>query len=497
MANKITKIIGRQLLRNVFHWPSQREMNAPFMRNQYYVLLICILLGSPRAVSAADESVESLKKQLNELSEKVRILERKLDAEGSGGGSTKAQPGPRLTAGSDGFSFSSADTNFVLKLKGYVQADARFYIDDHIPGNDTFLMRRVRPYVEGTLWKYYDFRVMLDFGTGTTSSSLNNGFLQDAYLNVHYIPEFQVQVGKFKPPVGLERMQSGANLLFAERGYPSQFTPNRDVGLQLHGQIMGGLLGYQAGVFNGVQDNASGDSDIGVDDHKDVAARLFVHPFRKSSVKPLEGLGLGVGGSWGNQAGTLPTYKTPGQQTFFSYVTGAGTNANVTADGTHWRLVPQVYYYWGPFGLLGEYAISSQTLRRDAGGGAPLFLNPHHRAWQVAGSWFVTGEQNSFAPVKPVQSFSLADGTFGALELAARYGEITLDQELFGAPGFATSSSANKAKSWGLGANWYLNRNVKLMLDYDQTDFRGGSTAPRQVTAQDEKVIIMRGQVAF
>ena len=204
-------------------------------------------------------------------------------------------------------------------------------------------------------------------------------------MNAHYWPQFQIQVGKFKPPVGLERLQSGANLLFAERGYPTQLVPNRDVGVQLHGQILDGVFAYQAGVFNGVQDGGSGDSDVGSDDHKDVAGRIFFQPFKKSNVEPLKGLGVGVAGTWGNQAGTLPGYKTPGQQTFFSYVTGTGTNANVTADGTHWRIVPQAYYYWGPFGIFGEYALSSQNVRRDAGGGTPSFRNPHNRAWQVAG----------------------------------------------------------------------------------------------------------------
>ena len=52
-------------------------------------------------------------------------------------------------------------------------------------------------------------------------------------------------------------------------------------------------------------------------------------------------------------------------------------------------------------------------------------------------------------------------------------------------------------RAWGVGANWYLNRNVKLMLDYDRSDFSGGSTAPGQVTAQDEQVIITRVQVSF
>src|SRR5439155_7532958 len=206
-----------------------------------YYAAIAVILGAEELVLGADD-VESLKNQIQALDEKVRRLERKqvLEGEASEGRNKDA---PRLIARAGGFNFGSADTNFVLKLRGYVQADARFYVNDHIPANDTFLLRRVRPIFEGTVFKHYDYRIMLDFGTGISGSSLNNGFLQDGYLNVHYWPEFQVQVGKFKPPVGLERLQSGANLLFAERGLPSQFTPNRDVGLQLHGELFG-VLGY-------------------------------------------------------------------------------------------------------------------------------------------------------------------------------------------------------------------------------------------------------------
>src|SRR5437868_3788677 len=134
---------------------------------------------------------------------------------------------------------------------------------------------------------------MLDFASGIYSSAQNNGFLKDGFLNVHYLPEFQVQIGKFKPAVGLERLQSGANLLFVERGYPTQLVPNRDVGLQLHGELFSSSLYYQAGIFNGVQDAASGDSDVATDDHKDVAARLFLEPFKHTEIASLKGLGVG------------------------------------------------------------------------------------------------------------------------------------------------------------------------------------------------------------
>jgi phosphate-selective porin OprO/OprP len=462
------------------------------------------ILSIPAVGFGADD-IEALKKQIQELDQKVRILERRneLNAESA---ETRSKESSRLAAGTSGFSFSSADTNFVLNVRGYVQADGRFYVNDHIPGNDTFLMRRVRPIFEGTVFKYYDYRIMLDFGSGINNSAANDGFLQDGYLNIHYWPQFQIQVGKFKEPVGLERLQSGANLLFAERGLPTQLVPNRDVGLQLHGEVLGGGLYYQAGVFNGVQDGASGDSDVGTDDHKDVAARLFAQPFKNTKLGSLQGLGVGFAGTYGNQSGTLPTFKTPGQQTFFSYATGAGnTFTNVVADGEHWRLVPQAYWYWGPFGIFGEYVISSQKIRRDAlstptNAVSSLFDTAHNGAWQVAGSWFVTGEQNSFSTVTPSHPLNLEGGGWGALELAARYGELTLDDELFGgggAPSFAAGTSARKVRSWGVGLNWYLNRNIKLTLDYDQTQFRGGSQRPGAVTAQDEQVIISRAQFSF
>jgi len=276
--------------------------------------------------------------------------------------------------------------------------------------------------------------------------------------------------------------------------------PNRDVGLQLHGELFGGVLNYQAGIFNGVQDGASGDLDTG-DDHKDVAARIFTHPFKNTKIEPLQGLGIGVAGTWGNQAGVLPVYRTVGQEIFYSYAVGTGTN--VTADGDHWRLVPQGYYYWGPFGMFGEYAISDQKVRRDATGVPAQFTRADNRAWQVAGSWFLKGEQNSFKPVKIAHPLDLGEGTFGGLELAARYGQLTLDNDLFvldapgGVPLYASPNSANKASYWGVGVNCYLNQNIKVSLTYDQTQFQGGSTKSGQVTAQDEKVIMTQAQFAF
>jgi phosphate-selective porin OprO/OprP len=467
------------------------------------VLANATLVGPAAFGQSAGDDIEALKKQIQELDQKVRILERNREIEKESSETKRAET-PRLVAGQDGFSFSSADTNFVLRLRAHVQADGRFYVNDHLPLNDTFLLRRVRPIIEGTVYKYFDYRLMLDFGantSGTSANTGNNGMLQEAYINVHYWPELQLQVGKMKPPVGLERLQSDVNVSFVERAHPTQLVPNRDVGIQLQGDILGGVLSYQAGIYNGVQDGGSGDVDAGNDDHKDFVGRIFLQPFKNTRLAPLRGLGFGLGGSYGNQGGALRGYTTPGQQTFFSWRTGSGNAfTNALADGLHWRIVPQAYYYWGPFGIFGEYALSSQKVRRDekTGVAAPTtatFLNADNKAWEVTASYVLTGEDASWNGIKPSNALSFANRSWGALELVGRVEELELDRGLF--PLFATGSSAQKAFSWGAGLNWYLNRNIKLMADYANTTFTGGSKTPGNVTAQKEHVILTRAQLSF
>jgi phosphate-selective porin OprO/OprP len=443
-------------------------------------------------VSATD--VEALRQQIDSLEQKVKVLERKreLDQDAS---VEKAKTATSVSIGASGFQVRSADTNFILRLRGYVQADARFYPNDYVPGGatDTFLLRRVRPIFEGTLFEKYDYRVMLDFGSGASSSAANNAYVFDAYLNARFLPEFQVQVGKFKEPVGLERLQSGANLLFVERGFPNQLVPNRDVGLQVHGDIKNSLLTYAVGIFNGTADGGSSDFDT-ADDDKDLAGRLFAHPFKDTEIAGLRGLGIGVAGTWGKQEGALRTYVSPGQQRFFGYRTGAGTapaTANVVADGAHWRVSPQAYYYWGPFGALADYVISDQEVRRDDGARTSGQLR--HSAWQIAASYFLTGEENSWKAVTPRSPLNPATGGWGAWEVTGRFGQLDIDNDAF--PLFANpATSASLATSWGVGINWHLNRNVKVNLNYEQARFRGGDGP---LLDQTERVILTRAQVAW
>ena len=464
---------------------------------------ILAVYGSGNSASADEstaETIKALQQQIEQLDQKVRVLERKDELEKETL-AEKAKTTPTVSVGTSGLQVRSADSNFVFNLRGYVQADGRFGVGSSAePYSDTFLLRRVRPIFDGTLYKKIDYRVMLDFASGTTSSgftstSSNDGFVQDAYVNARFLPGLQLQVGKMKEPVGLERLQSGANLLFVERAYPTALVPNRDVGVMLQGDLFGQRLSYQVGGFNGVSDGGSTDFET-LDDGKNLAARLFTQPFLGSGVEALEGFGIGVAGTYGNLDGPLRGYTSPGQQTNFVYRAGTGANPNVVADGQQWRIVPQGWYYWGPFGLFGEYAVSSQEVRQ-AGGGATAGATDTlvNKAWQVSASWFLTGEKNSWKAVTPKKPLNFSgDGGWGAVELVARVQGLDIDADAF--PVFANPDvSINSAFAWAVGVNWHLNRNLKLSLDYEHTDFEGGDQNPN--TAQAEQVLFGRVQFSF
>ena len=112
-----------------------------------------------------------------------------------------------------------------------LQADYRTLLsDDPTIIDDQFLLRRVRPIVEGTVGGIYDFRFTPDFVQGKT-------VIQDAYITGRFSPYFQLTAGKFKAPIGLERLQSASDIRFIERAYPTQLVTNRDLGVQIAGGV--------------------------------------------------------------------------------------------------------------------------------------------------------------------------------------------------------------------------------------------------------------------
>jgi phosphate-selective porin OprO/OprP len=390
---------------------------------------------------------------------------------------TPAPPaGPvQVSLGSDGLVVQSQDGSERFRLAGLLQADGRFYSADvERLAADSFLLRSARPILQGTVARRFDFLLQPDFGQGQPS-------IQDAYLDARFSPALRLQLGKFKTPFGLERLQPEAWTLFTERALPNDLVPNRDVGLELHGELEGGVLAYQAALTNGVVDGGS--VDLATNDAKDVSLRAFVQPFRRAG-GPLRQLGLGLAATFGRQQGLLlPVYRTTGQVIFFNYT------RETSANGNRSRLSPQASFFAGPLEVIAEYVRSTQAVRSEEAAG-----DATSRAWQVAAGWMLTGETASAGPRTPRRSFDPGRGGFGALELVARVHALSVGEDVFRL-GFADPAhSAQKAAAWGVGLNWYLTRNVKYAADFERTRFEGGAPEGNRPA---EKVFFVRAQIAF
>jgi phosphate-selective porin OprO/OprP len=381
---------------------------------------------------------------------------------------------PKLMAGPEGFTLQSGD--YVLQLRGYVQFDGRFFSgNEGALAIDTFVLRRVRPVLQGTLGKEFEFQIVPDFGGGTT-------VLQDAWLDFKPSPRLRVRVGKYKSPVGLERLQSATALTFVERAFPTLIVPNRDLGVMLHGELAGGFVAYAAGVFDGAPDGGSVDGDL--NDSKDLAGRVFLSPFKKGK-SVLQGLGFGIAGTTGRQSGPLPAYRSSGQVSVITVLTG------VTADGTRQRYSPQLSFYSGPLGLLAEYAHSESWVKKpDA-----TRLQLGGSAWEVTASVSLTGDKASYAGVRPKKPFDPARRQWGALELAVRVHGLKVDRTSFDAGVVDPAKSVRKVFAWAVGLNWSLNRNVKQVVDFERATFTGGAAGGTD--RAPESAFFIRTQVSF
>lgn len=144
---------------------------------------------------------------------------------------------------------------------------------------DEFKVARVVAYATGQVTDALSARVMLEF----KSSSL-----LEAWADYKFSPALRVKVGQFKTPFSIENPLSptvlelvGCNALvtgYMVAGSSSLTMPGsggRDVGLQVYGSLLDGLLGYNLALMNGQGRNKSD-----ANSQKDFVARLDITPVK-------------------------------------------------------------------------------------------------------------------------------------------------------------------------------------------------------------------------
>lgn len=169
----------------------------------------------------------------------------------------------------DGAYIKTKDDRFLLKLGAAVQPFFDYQALDGRDDSTTFRLRRARLYASGNAfypWLQYATQLTLEGGSVA---------LRDYTLAVTAWKEVQPTVGQFKVPFDREFLTSGLSLQLIERSIASdEFSLQRDIGVQLAGQLAHDQLEYRVGIFNG-----SGANRSNVDDEYIYLGRLVFTPF--------------------------------------------------------------------------------------------------------------------------------------------------------------------------------------------------------------------------
>ncbi len=453
--------------------------------------------------STPSPTANGISKRLDDIDQIARIALRKteiLEEEAS----KVAKPTSGVVVDDKGFTMKLLDGSSSLRIGALLQGDGRFFFrDDALQANDSFLIRKFRPYMDGTLFSLVDYRLLSELA-GTVQ-------ILDAYADIHPWTWLRLRIGKFKGPIGLERLQSDADLPLLERSLDQNLSAVRDVGLQLWGDLGGGVAQYALGIVDGSPDGTSPDTDF--NHAKDLEGRIFLQPFRAKSSLGFPNLGIGFAASFGNRKGRLPSgttaattglpvFKTAGQNTFFQYFAPANDTTGATTTFSHEiesHFNPQLYYYYEEFGLLAEYVLLRQGVQR---GNSTTTLNHHSTHATVS---YAFNGRVGFDGVTPLTAFAPKAGTWGAIEIAVRWAWLKLDPATFGDAKVTGSvqyadplRSTRSAQAWTAGLTWIPARRFHVALNFEQTIFKGGAgTMAAPSDRKTENVLVGRAQVNF
>ena len=339
---------------------------------------------------------------------------------------------------------------------------------------DRFRLRRARIGVNGEYAEHFDFKLEGEFTqtdvgltirdeTGRTlgSNATRTSFgATDLFANWSTFPEFNVKVGQFKAPFGLEQLTSDTRLFTNERSLvTSALTPERQIGVQVWGEPLASvlpeqkdLITYYAGVFNGTGRN------ITVNDNNEFmyAGRVEVQALKTKLLNQDTSLKIGANGvtSRDDTGTTISSVLRENDD-------GSLSSYNLPSRGTREGYGFDAALHIGPFDLIGEYINENVSPR----GPDPGFSEFTADGYYVQGSYFVLPKR---------------------LQLVTRWESFD--------PGQADDDDIDSIVT---GVNYYIKGDeIKLLANYVHTwsDFR---EANREFGKAEFDEVIVRLQVMF
>jgi phosphate-selective porin OprO/OprP len=374
--------------------------------------------------------------------------------------------------------------------------------------------RRARIGILGTFmgdWNYnltYDFGGSSDGFGGLSAGALSGGGtsgINNAYISYVGIKSLAIEAGYMDVPYTLDEATSSNDILFMERASSQVVATSIAAG---DNRSAAGIRGnndwFWAGAY--VTGPASGTNHNGstTDEQFGAVGRVAMNVINEKDYTlhiggnvlvlfdPAESKTGGVGGSL--TLSDRPELRVDPQNTITSGailgVKGAQVYSAEAAASA------------GSFFFQGEYFF--YNIERERAFGDSLRFDGGY----AQASWVITGENHAYNPgsgayagIVPKNPFDIKGSGWGAWEVAVRYSRLDLNDQLNQADG--VEGGVQTIVTAGL--NWYVNRNIRFMLDYSHGELenkRTGVTGTANPTTPVDATmswdsIATRMQVAF
>jgi len=353
---------------------------------------------------------------------------------------------------------ASADRKF--RIMGRLQFDSANFDSQSPMFSDGSDIRRARLALKADLAK--DWNAKIEFELSDSKPAIRSAWVRQAIGD-----ESKITIGQFKQPFSLINATSSRYSTFIERALPNVFSP-----------------GYQAGVmFTTHDDNwslASGLSFGEISDEfefEDDGTAWFVrgvyHPYYSS--KSFLHLGVSIDARHYNVQNTLRLRAKP--ETDLTDIRLVNSSRFSDLDSGI-RYAFEFAWKYQSISLQAEYLGQNVALNNSENTDIQL------DGWYAQASWLLTGEHRRYN--RESGRFINIDpqGRWGALEFAARYSTLDLNNDV--ALGGVQQNSS-------IALNWYASDSTRVSLNYIDVQARPS----RDGIDEDLWVLLGRVQVLF
>jgi phosphate-selective porin OprO and OprP len=485
---------------------------------QKHMLLSGAITGSLLflAYPAAAQSNQQLQDEIRQLQQQLQNLQNKVDQQptapaAAAPAGVPVAGGPRVTLSPNNRpGFASADGQNTIELTSRVHFDIGDYlkVQPQSPAGPHSLTsgvdaRRARIGVLGKFMGDWNYTFITEFGGSTDGPQTSN--IENAYLSYNGFRPVAIDFGYLDVPFTLDEATSSNDIMFMERAEIQNVVTNMAAN---DGRAALGVRSnndrywagaYLTGPVAGALHTGSNQQQLGA------TARATYQVLQSNNYY----LHLGVDGEYvftpranGNSAAsnasTLSFSDRPELRvdptTFLN--TGAIPAKNAGAFG------PEIAGGLGSAFFQAEY----YHIFIDQSGQSATAPTPrlNFDGYYVQASYVLTGESRKYIPTTGAYSGvrpnrPVGSGGWGAWEVAVRWAHVDLNSH--DTPGVAQTTSGGvfggRANGLAFGVNWYVNNNIRFMLNYIHDDV--DKLAANGVTGAGARIdaIAARTQIAF